>query len=646
MATWEEVRRKGIAAAHMQLDARSDLPELLRGVGVWWDGLSAAGRQDRASMATHPATHGLTVVFEDADLPDVASYLRTFAVMEGPIPPGVWPFAQLLGQAVAHRYVARLPEQADDSFRLFGLESYGAFEAFSTEVRAILTRDPVAWATAVAKIDGQLAGIRDDPGRAAIFGREREGVEQTVRAYQETPTINEAWETRLDSHAGFNPTLLLLALRHEPAELLRRIAILPHPALVDNAIPDAAELGEDELLHLIRQAPAAFDANEVFQAVGMVVVCLLGRAGAKIRYAAWGRDVTLPVYQHTADLAPVSVETQRVIALLLDTLFARSDAVPLAWAWLERLIYEGERRGLWSCQRRQGSGLILNPLIILVAALAGRLAPRVDFDRWTRERHLLWRVDRAMAGIAVEAFAAQVDRAGLRDQLGWTVSELAPAHAGIADGVARTDGIIGLIGSHALLVLEQPESELLGLWQQTRPVRERRWRTSVTEEDHNDVAQLLILWGLGALEAAPNEVRQGLWSGFDTLIADAALTERVRFHGEFWPNMLQRFGACVARLLTDVPDPIGRLADTLRCHVRPDRDFMQLILSIIRGGVDQKTAEAAVAKSNARLSCLIDSFLADGRLAQSSNYINQIWLDEIRKLHDEMLSGHQLAAQE
>lgn len=637
MSNWAEMHRAGTARAIECLGERKDLPDLLLRFDAWLAAIGSCDEPDRATVAIHPATGILADALEAADLQDEATYLRAFIIVAGPVQPGVWVIAHLLGRAAAHRYTASLTGQTRYKPRLFGLETYGAFDAFRAEAADILERDAIAKAAAVAEAARKVVEVRQNPGKFAVFTQEQEGVAEAVRAYQNEPAIKEAWETRLDGHARFGSTLLAILLKADTAEFLSRVGALPHPVFAEQVLPDAAHLSEDELLFFTRGAHAAFDDAGVYQASGMTVVRLLHRVGEKIRFAAWGERGAVPIPPgEQAQLEPARAETERVIARYLDALFTRADAVFLAWAWLERLIYEGERRGYWRTDHRRGDGIVLDPLITLIVALVRRLEPRTDLESWVLANPPLWRIDRAMAGIAVRAFALPPDRSALQSLLEWTLATLAPAFPGADDAVLRSNGVVGRIGAYGLLHLDQPGDELRRLWQTVRPLREQAWRTSAADDDRHDVAHVLILWGLDAVAAAPSETQPSLWSAYDEILRDAAQVDRVTFHGDFWQNVLQRYGWIVARLLADTPDPVTRLARTVRCHVGPNQSFVQFVLTFVRAGGDRSLIRAAVAAIGADLPHTLQLFLASERLHFKRGHFDRLWIDEVTTLYESM----------
>ncbi len=638
MGDWAEMQRSGTMKAIERLGARADLPELLGRFDAWLGAIGALEEPGRGPVTVHPATGILADALEAADLRDEAAYLRDFAVDTGPIRPGVWAVAQLLGRAAAHRFMAGLAGQMGNTSRLFGLDSYGAFDAFRAEAADILGRDAAAKATAVAETARKVAEAWQNPGKFAIFTQEQAGVGEATLEYQNEPAIMEAWETRLDSHVRFGSTLLTILATADTAEFLRQAGALPHPVFAEQVLPDASRLGEGDLLRLLRDAPAAFDNAGIYQAAGMMAVRLLHRVAEKIRLVAWGERGAAPVPpEERAQLEPARAETERVTARYLDVLFTRTDAAFLAWAWLARLIYEGDHRGHWQPDRRRGDGIVLDPLILLIVALARRLEPRPDFEGWVRAAPPLWRIERAMAGVAVGAFAARPARSASRDLLEWTLATLAPPFPGAADAALRSDSVTGRIGAYGLLGADHPGDRLTHLWQTVRPLREQAWRTSAADDDHHAVAQLLILWGLDAVEAAPPGIRQPLWEAFDGMLRDAAQVDRVTFHGEFWPNVLQRYGRVVARLLGDAEDQAAQLAQVVRCHVGPDQEFVGFSLAFIRAGGDRSVMQAAVAVVGEDLSRILRRFLDRERLRAGPGRFNGLWLDEVTSLSEAMV---------
>jgi hypothetical protein len=210
----------------------------------------------------------------------------------------------------------------------------------------------------------------------------------------------------------------------DPTEALRLIGKLPHPAYVRQCLREERVLEEfDELILLIETAPRAFENDGTFQSQGMIVIALLSLAGRAIRQAAWGTtERPTFVKHHRAEALRPLIESTRAIATsLADALTQRADAIPLAWAWLDRLMFEGMHRGYWRIDTRAKEGISIDPLMILVLALSERLPLRPDFAEWVEDEQTLWRIDRVLATLAVAMWGRGHDVTRVPEVLEWAL---------------------------------------------------------------------------------------------------------------------------------------------------------------------------------------------------------------------------------
>jgi hypothetical protein len=238
----------------------------------------------------------------------IAEALRLLDQPEGAIPPGRWLLARLLGSATAHRFADGLNAGERSPIELMGLESYGAWEAFTTELLTRLRSDPASQSGFWRELASVVERSTVEPDHWAMMSA-RKVVRAAVETYRETPSASEAWETMLDSYVLYEDGFLFTLARDlDPERFLSHLGQLPHPVFVAQSINDRS----DDLPALIRAAPLAFNETGTFQREGMVLLALLQACAAECRRRAWGdRDVPQPVDpEHLATLDPVRAEVE------------------------------------------------------------------------------------------------------------------------------------------------------------------------------------------------------------------------------------------------------------------------------------------------------------------------------------------------
>lgn len=631
MPRWEEVRTSGIANAARIIAARRDADVLPSLVAAWADTVRARPPTAPENLADLPETVDLAEAFEREGLGTVAEALRLMDQREGAIPPGRWLLARLVGLGEGDCFADGLASDARRPLTLWGLESYGAWEAFVDRLSARLNADAEVREGYWRALDALVEGVRSEPERGAL-SREREGVRATIDAYRSSPDVKEAWETRLDSYVLMNDELPLApARRLDPSRYLALLARLPHPVFVAHAV-DEKETGD--LDRLIRAAPPACDEAGRFAQGGMVLIAVLRACGAACRRCAWGANgAPQPVDEaDAASLEPAQAATKAMIETILDALFSRGDAVAVGWLWLERLVFEGERRGIWRVDGRGREGLVLDPLMTLIRGLASRLPPREDPRVWIEDAPDLWRIDRLLAVLAVEGSRAS----GAPIEAGQTLRELLtalePAFAGCEEAIQRTDRVVGRVGAAHVLAVPDPAAFMSALWHDLRPARERAWR-SLGEQARGNAAELAFLWGICAMEMTRGEPMRRLWYAVRAILEEAMQADEPASPGGYWSAATRRLCRSVPSVLTgDDTHDNELLAELVRPRARADSLLFEMVFTLRSSGVDDRLVEAAVSRWGSGLGTLAERFLALESLRIERGAYSLEWLDRVRAL--------------
>ncbi|MGX7742019.1 hypothetical protein [Rhodopseudomonas parapalustris] len=631
MAEWAEVKAAGLASASQVLESRADAGELCKLVADWLVKIDALDKSSADNIARHPATLALVKEFEHRDLPQVAEALGLLNRKEGAIPKGRWLIARLVGVAAAERFLSSLAAGERGSTYLSGLESFGAWDTFELEVTNCLRLNVAAQSGFWNELKNLVENIRNDPGRSALKAyadSARAGADE----YQKKPNASEAWETRLNCHVLFEQSFLFhFARRVEPAQFLAQLGRLPHPVFVEQCI---REKPNDDLPNLIRLAPIAFDESGGFRPEGMVLLALLRAAGAECRRRAWnGHDTAQPVAEpDKAELEPALAHLQSFVDAIMNAVFERPDCVAAGWLWLERLIFEGDHRGLWRLDRNQATGWFLDPLMMLISSLSIKLEPREDAVSWIFGIDDLWRVDRMAAVLAVAAAEFREDGDHASEAL---VKELlrrvAPPYAGAISAIQRSDSVIGRIAALHVLGAAEPGRFIRELWDELRPIRERAWRTDIADSGNN-VAEFLVLCGICALELASGDTKLMLWSSLRSILESAIQTDFQCTRSEFWPAALRRHSRSTCKILPegDLGRRLDILSEVVRPYARANRVLFEIVFALQSSGIDLRSIELAVARWGTDSSVLARRYLKLEELGISRGRLPRYLLEQVQ----------------
>ncbi len=201
MITWEERQSSEIAKAKADLAARKDTSSLVAATLKWVRETQSGNNSRRDSILADEATSSLSATLSEAGIlasGELESLLRHH---EGPITPGCWLFAQLIGLAGAHFTAASLHDNRWHVAKLWSFDSYGAWEAYRAELLRVLRNDSEAEKALWRVVEALVKKTAEFPNQSChVQHGAEEWVSEQVKAYQSKPDLEEAWETRLDSY--------------------------------------------------------------------------------------------------------------------------------------------------------------------------------------------------------------------------------------------------------------------------------------------------------------------------------------------------------------------------------------------------------------------------------------------------------------
>jgi hypothetical protein len=433
MKSFEEIRSAGIRDARAALTHADGKATIAMGFVEWWGGDPDDGKGDvSAQKVVRPSAERLAAVLHAAGMEDAAGFALGQWVNEGPIHPGVWLFAILLGESFVDPFVAALLVNGWRTPNFFGLETYGAWEAFIDSLRDRLRTTAEACDAAFRRIHLSVENLRENPlTNIPAYQRVRGQIEERAKRYLASPDIDEVWEQQFDPLVWLNDYFLwhvLLEIR--PADTLALLGDMPHPGFMRNCFRSERLAGRpDDVGGLIRAAPDAFNGGGAFQARGAVALLLLEIAGLAIEQTAREPDGSIIVValDNREALAAVIERCQAGTKTILDAL-SRRDGIALAWAWLERMMFGGKLRGRPSAS---DGGLAVSVPTLAIIAISERLCWRHEWKEWIGERKKLWRVYRLTSVLAIGAFGQEPDKERLASALDWALLEAEIDYAGI-----------------------------------------------------------------------------------------------------------------------------------------------------------------------------------------------------------------------
>ncbi|GHB26305.1 hypothetical protein GCM10007094_13140 [Pseudovibrio japonicus] len=626
MLAWEEKKAIEVAKSTELLEQRNDLDELIASFKDWIIALDKLEVQSDSDISQLPETILLKGKCGQIGLSDVGEALEILELQEGPILAGRWPLARLVGLARAEIFADALSNREIGTLQFWDFHSFGAWEAFFEQLGKRLRSDPAAqnglWK--------QLDHIVTHPLKSAASYR-KGALEQGINDFLIEPDIGEVWESRLESCVILDRAyLFVLASQINPAKYIEYLSRLPHPVLVQQCIDKKLGLGA---LHLLRDAPTAFGKNGTFLKEGTVVLSLLNSASEQCRYMAWGKEsVTQPVTEEEISKLDDDLEKLRhYIHLLLEAFFTREDAQAIGWLWLERLIFEGKSRGMWSF-RSHGQGMFIDPLALLINELSKKIDLRELTVPWIKEAGDLWRVNRLLAVLSVATENKTLNTEERVKLLQDLLIKVRPSFSASVDRIEQKGDVAGSIGAQYLLKIKDAEAVIEDLWSKVRRYREQAWNRDL-DETPNGVAELVVLWALNALEFTEGERKKVIWCISQEMLEDAMQTEAYSFRRDFWSAALVRLCKSMKDVLTgSSEEDLEFLTEFLRPYAWPHNTFFQMVFAMQNHGIDQKMIEDAVSHWGSSLQELARHYLIIQNIRIDRGSLNPQWVKKMQLL--------------
>ena len=573
-----------VTTAREVLAQAQDREALYEAFAEWWRSSELTPRNPEDSVQ-RPPTESLEVRLRALGHEELATFAGGPWLSQRPLDPIFWQFTILVGDAFAEPFTEALKGGVWREPRFYKLDSLGAFDAFDVALRKILKRDAAAADAAFQRLKASVDAARGDPA-ACVPQDDRciANVRERVNRYRSSPDIDEVWEQGADPPTWPEYAFLWhVLLEVRPHDTIALLATMPHPLLIRSCLR-TERLAErpDELARLIAVAPPAF-VGERYQAEGSMVVLLLEVGWAAIENTAHNPDGSLICAEADApdQLNAAAVKCREVTQTILDTLFTRADAVPLAWAWLERMISDLRLRRVPSSM---GGKLRLNLPMLSIQLLASRLQGRKSYSEWIEQRQAIWQIYRAAAVLAVAVFGQSSDAKETAGILEWALRKASIAYMGIGNAMTDSGDVIATLGGSAIANLEDPSEWFARVWQQLRPIRERNWRVRTVGYERNSTGELCGLWGVAALELLPSPQRSALWASVEGATRDAWQTDRYVYAPNWSILLFRLLKTFEPKTAAEFGSPEHQLSRVLLPYIDTDLAFLDVVVDLIDQG--------------------------------------------------------------
>ena len=321
-----------------------------------------------------------------------------------------------------------------------------------------------------------------------------------------------------------------------------------------------------ELCLLLKHARPVFDQNGAWIKQNRVAFIVLNLLAGRI------------LDQPFEDGQP-SESFKETLTEIVDALLVRSDATPLAYAWLQRVLMSPGKSRRRSPMKDDAN--LTEALLLVAANLAPHVGPHPDPLGWIQAELFVWRNWRIYALLAIEICRQPTDKSAIANLIAQTLLRDLASSTGI-DRLGGAPNIERRVISLAVAQIPDLANWFTELWKRLFWQRNHfRWL------GHNDVGrpnvgQVIALWGLCALEllhASPDEARS-LWLAIYDAVHESILMDAFRQTNDAWSMALRFLGALWLKTFPDDPpagNP-GSLEDFITPWRHIDSDFAQLVI--------------------------------------------------------------------
>lgn len=450
-----------------------------------------------------------------------------------------------------------------------------AFESvdFVAAAEEVLKSDAGARTALAAMLQERVAHFQTDP-RRLMFISDRDLPRFSPEQSRETRFI-DVWD------APFDRAVLWL-YDFDAYELLRRVDCDAYLNLLEDfplqggvyQLLDAADgwATTSELCSLLRNARPVFDASGEWIKQNRVAFIVLNLLARRLLLQPFEEGRPSEAFKETLDA---------IIAALM----ARSDAVPLGYAWLQRVLMSPGKSRRRSAMKDDGD--LTTGLLLVAASLAANLGPHPNPLKWIEEEFYVWRNWRVYALLAVELSRQSIDKSAIADLISAVLLNDLASSVGI-DRLGSGGNIERKIISNAIAQIPNPADWFTALWKKLFWQRDRFRGFYHKDASRPNIGQVAVLWGISGLELLPvSEEARLLWLALYAAVRESILTQAFRQHNDALSIAL-RFLAALWSKTFPIEPPAGTpgsLEDLIGPWKVLDISFAQLVEILDRYGV-------------------------------------------------------------
>jgi len=611
----DEFQIRNIESARSVFVECSHLEKVLALYSTWWLDLEKHPVNQNESIHQHAATIRLADGLRRHGLLEAADFAIQPWVAVGPISPGIWQFALLVGRSFASNFARALVDGSLHEPSFFNLDSFGAWAEFYAQLVVQLRLNTQAQAAATVRLQLLLYNIISNPNDYAdALHRNGNYWNERAIAYAASPSPEEAWERPHDPPITMRGSYLWDALLEATTDApLQLIAQMPHPAYIRSSIRGTLHgASVEQFARLIAAAPIAFDSTGRFVVQGALVLLLLDGAHKSICSITsddQGYLITFPLGQ-TDQMQSAQVKLDESVSLIVDAILSRPDHDEISWMWLGHLIACGKAR----LRPRVGDAItkfqILNASLALICGLAARMSPRQDWKNWVRTASKNAQTSHALGALSVELLGSQKQASQLAPMFDEIIKSGLYGHPNVDSALAGDLDVVACLGGYVLAKLESEGRCFARMWPLMRSIRERIWKAHQNGTVIANTDQLLMLWGLCAYPHLSSENRDAYWRSLEIAVREMWQTDMfsrsktlnlilVRLFSEFPPSDPSR----------DIP-PHRLLGQALAPYATSTYAFLILVDSLVQRGWSISLIKEAVAWSGFDLRILVERFFA------------------------------------
>jgi hypothetical protein len=444
---------------------------------------------------------------------------------------------------------------------------------FITAAEPALKSDTGAIRALATMLNERIAAYPDEPGRLAHVP-----AGNLPRAFPEQTRemrFIDVWDD------PFERTLLWL-YDFDAYELLRRVDHQAYSNLLEDfpvrggayQLLDGADgwATTSELCSLLRNARPVFNGNGEWIKQNRVAFIVLNLLAARL------------LVQPLKDGQP-SETFKESIAAIIDALMARPDAIPLGYAWLQRVLMSPGK------SRRRAAinddGDLATALTLVAANLAPHLSPHPAPLKWIEEELYVWRNWRVYALLAIEPFREPINKGAIADLIAAVLRNDLATSVGI-DRLGSGGNIERRIIGNAIAQISNPADWFSDIWKRLFWQRDRFKWPRPNDATRPNIGQVAVLWGTCGLELLDvSDGARSLWLGLYAAVRESILTEAFRQHNDAWSIALRFLAALWRKTFPNEPPAgtPGSLEDLINPWKRIDVNFAQLIEILDQFGV-------------------------------------------------------------